>query len=200
MKVTHSEKRRQLQAEIEEKRRDIHRRLAAIQHRFSPRRAANSDSAAAGEEIMGRNERLAKENRNTAGRAGEQIYEAVCDNLFATAMVGVGVAWITSSVLRRLAGNGGGRMHQTKEKLSDTAETVGEKAREAAEHTRKKAESFAEEAESVGERAGEEAREVAEKSKEIVERNPLYVGGALFAIGALIGLAIPQTHSRKRAD
>jgi ElaB/YqjD/DUF883 family membrane-anchored ribosome-binding protein len=99
-------------------------------------------------------------------------------------------------------------VEHARERLSDTAEhtreraqeTIGEvqdRVRETAEQTRERAGELIhegqEQLQEIGERAQHQAQRARSKLAHAIDENPLAVGAAALAVGAVIGLVIPGT-------
>jgi len=84
-----------------------------------------------------------------------------------------------------------------KEKVSDVAGTVRDRAADLGHRTREKASGLTERARSRASETGDRARYQAQRARlgfwQMMEENPLGVGIAALAIGALAGLTIPST-------
>ena len=105
-------------------------------------------------------------------RMGTAVYETVSENLFPVILTGIGAAWLTASIVRSRS-ESASRTRETDYGISDKAKEVTEKAKAGYHRT-------------------------GEKSQEIITNNPLYVAGSLLAVGALIGLAFPETPHEKQ--
>ena len=159
--------------EIQEKYKDAKKKAAATKDRVSKKISATA--ATAKESSREAAEKVVHKSR----RVGTAVYETVSENLFPVILTGIGAAWLTASIVRSRS-ESASRRGETDYGISDKAKEVTEKAREATEK-----------AKAVYHRTGE-------KSKEIITTNPLYVAGALLAVGALIGFAFPETPHEKQ--
>ena len=189
------EKLQRLRVEIREKRRDVDETVVKLKEAVSVERLVVLVFLLLEDAIMEKTRQMAKETGHAAKNAGEKIYDVLSDNLFPTAMAGVGLAWMISSIVSRShqpEPENQSRIRRAGQKISETAETARDTARKAFDRAGEEAEAIARKAEDLRERAGYDVRRVGEKSKMIIEKNPLYTAGVLFTVGVLIGFAVPR--------
>ena len=162
-------KKKKVTEKAEEKYHELKRKASEAGHRYSEKL---SDTAATAKKESMRAARVVADRTRDAGTT---VYETISDNLFPAILTGIGAAWLTASIIRSRSNSG----YQT------WAETeTGSRAREKAKEMTR--------------RAKVESRRGKEKVKQIASGNPLYIAGALTIMGALIGLALPQTGRESR--
>jgi hypothetical protein len=159
---------RQLKAEISETQADLQQTVAAIQDRLSP---ANLKEQAA---TTVRDATLGKVQHMTQGNSSIPY-----------ALIGIGAAWLLAgrSSNRQWNGYEGNDRGWTGSSPSATSSSSTSEWRDAA----------SERAAEVAERARFAAYKARNRWESLLEENPLALGIAALAAGALIGASLPQT-------
>lgn len=138
----------------------------------------------------------------------DNLVRSVANNPIPTILTGIGVAWMALSQNTSHAGgysrnpshNGAGlseKMHRAKDKtqgfedqMSRTAHQTGERARDLADEARHSAHE-------ISARGRQQWEHTSQQAVNFFEENPLAIGAAAIAIGALIGAALPLTSREK---
>lgn len=101
------------------------------------------------------------------------------------------------SATGRIGERAGDIAGQTQEKASEVAGRVGERASEMASDVQEKAGEIAEGARERAEQFSGQVQQTAHKAKSslanLMDENPMLVGAAAVALGALVGMSLPQT-------
>ena len=150
-------------------------------------------AAAAKEQVSEKMSQTAAKGKKAAGEAlhsvreaGESAYDFVEENIIPIVLISAGAAWLTASLLRSSSGSSPRTRYNTGTyggaSSQDTASGLGEKA---ADMSRR--------AKDAARRAKEQARRTRRKSKRLFTENALLVAGGCAALGALLGLAVPET-------
>ncbi|MFZ0613852.1 MAG: hypothetical protein WAM73_16555 [Desulfobacterales bacterium] len=185
-KVKDASSTRKAGREINEKYQDVKRKAAETKDRFAEKA---SDTAST---VKKESRAMAKEVVHKGRDVGSSVYEALSENLFPAILTGIGVAWLTAGIVR---GRSDSRPKPGiyRDSVSSTKETLSEWSDKAKNFTQDTVSDIGDKAREVTHRAKAGSRRTREKSKEVITSNSLYVAGALFAMGALIGLALPET-------
>lgn len=145
--------------------------------------------------------------KRNGGDFSDNLVKSVANNPIPTILTGVGMAWMAlnqnSSPSESHApgrSNGAGwseKMTQAKDKakgyegqFSDSAHQAGDKAYDMANEARHSAQE-------LGTRGKQQWQRTSQQAVHFFEENPLAIGAAAVAIGALIGAALPLTSREK---
>jgi len=167
---------------------------------------------------IGRVERMVGNMKDTTRGTSSIIVETVKANPIPAALVGIGLAWLfmnkssgTSSqrgYYPQSYSQGYGQYGQPETRFQSqarsAADTVQQKAgqvvdsvTETADHVKEKAGEFANQAqaqvENLSGRVQDEAQRVIHRSQNMIEDNPLMTSALALALGAAVGLLLPET-------
>ena len=190
--------------EIEQTRGEMTGTVQAIGDRLDPANIVQDAKETVREATVGRVEHMTSNALETAGDTGSGILETIRQNPLPAAMAAIGIGllvmnrsngrsayradrsweggWRDADEYRTGYGTGAGMT----ERASETLDQVGQKAGRVASEVRS----------TVGDlpdQVGTTARDVGWNAQRALEDNPLAVGAAAFAIGAAIGMALPET-------
>ena len=190
--------------EIEQTRDEMTGTVQAIGDRLDPANIVQDAKETVREATVGRVEHMTSNALETAGDTGSGILETIRQNPLPAAMAAIGIGllvmnrsngrsayradryweggWRDADEYRTGYGTGPGMT----ERAGETLDQVGQKAGRVASDVRS----------TVGElpdQVGTTARDVGWNAQRVLEDNPLAVGAAAFAIGAAIGMALPET-------
>jgi len=190
--------------EIEQTRDEMTGTVQAIGDRLDPANIVQDAKETVREATVGRVEQMTSNALETAGDTGSGILETIRQNPLPAAMAAIGIGllvmnrsngrsayranrsweggWRDADEYRTRYGTGPGMT----ERAGETLDQVGQKAGRVASEVRS----------TVGElpdQVGTTARDVGWNAQRALEDNPLAVGAAAFAIGAAIGMALPET-------
>ena len=190
--------------EIEQTRGEMTGTVQAIGDRLDPANIVQDAKETVREATVGRVEHMTSNALETAGDTGSGILETIRQNPLPAAMAAIGIGllvmnrsntrsayraersweggWRDADEYRTGYGTGPGMT----ERAGETLDQVGQKAGRVASEVRS----------TVGElpdQVGTTARDVGWNAQRVLEDNPLAVGAAAFAIGAAIGMALPET-------
>jgi ElaB/YqjD/DUF883 family membrane-anchored ribosome-binding protein len=202
------------QAEVEDLENDIAATryemtdtVQTIGERLDPANVVQGAKDTVREATVGRVEAMTSNAMETATDAGSGILDTIRRNPIPTAMAAIGIGWL---LMNRSDGRGSYRPNAAwnnswrgdrygyagypnsggdrglSDRAGATIDQAGRKAGQVAEDVRS----------TVGQlpdQVGSTAREVGWNAERLVEDNPLALGAAAFAIGAAIGMALPET-------
>ena len=191
-------------SEIEDTRDEMTGTVQAIGDRLDPANIVQDAKETVREATVGRVEQMTSNALESAGDTGSGILETIRQNPLPAAMAAIGIGllvmnrsndrnayradryweggWRDAEEYRAGYGTGSGMS----ERAGDTLDQAGQKAGRVASEVRS----------TVGElpdQVGTTARDVGWNAQRVLEDNPLAVGAAAFAIGAAIGMALPET-------
>jgi len=206
------------QAEVEDLENDIAATryemtdtVQTIGERLDPANVVQGAKDTVREATVGRVEQMTSNAMETATDAGSGIVETIRRNPIPTAMAAIGIGWL---LMNRSDGRGSyradagwnswrdsqrygyagypnaGRDRGVTDRAGETFDQVGRKAGQVADDVRSTVGS------TVGQlpdQVGSTAREVGWNAERMIQDNPLALGAAAFAIGAAIGMALPET-------
>ena len=186
--------------------------VQTIGERLDPANVVQGAKDTVREATVGRVEHMTSNVMETASDAGGGIIETIRRNPIPTAMAAIGIGWL---LINRSEGRGSYRSDRSwndswrdterygyasypsssrdrgvTDRAGETIDQVGRKAGEVAADVRSTVGS------TVGQlpdQVGSTAREVGWNAERLVQDNPLAVGAAAFAVGAAIGMALPET-------
>lgn len=190
--------------EIEQTRDEMTGTVQAIGDRLDPANIVQDAKETVREATVGRVEHMTSNALETAGDTGSGILETIRQNPLPAAMAAIGIGLL---VMNRSTGRGtyradrywegGWRDADEYRSGYGTGSGMTERAGETMDQVSQKAGRVASEVRStVGElpdQVGTTARDVGWNAQRVLEDNPLAVGAAAFAIGAAIGMALPET-------
>lgn len=189
-------------ADIERTRAEMSETVDAIQRKLSPDRLKGQMKDKVREATIGRVKGMTGRAGSRAKGIGSDIVEAVKSNPVPAAMVGVGLGWIMMK--RRSAhgnGNGSGAAYGVGERAEEMSGRARAKAGEVSGAARQKAGQISEQvrgkAEEISGMARERAQQTRGRLQDMLQDNPLALGAAVLALGALVGLIIPETRKEE---
>lgn len=196
----------QIEQEIAQTRAEMSGTLDQIHGKLNPTALKERAVTAVRDATVGRVEHMVHSTTDTVKQTGATLLDTVKRNPVPTAMIGVGAAWL---VLR--SRNGGRRghhaldrdvMYEPDSELGDE-DIGGESGREASQirrvagermrDTRERMHGASERMQRWKQDAQQRGRQLEYRAQGAFEDNPLLVGAAVVAAGALVGLAIPIT-------
>jgi len=164
----------------------------------------SSAQAAFRDAVVGKVEDMVQSTRESVSSAGRALVNTVKENPIPAALVGVGLVWMLTNSLSRSRSKSSGLskvVRQATQAVSEAAQTTGERLGDAATRVKESADEAAEaashEISHLAHAAGETGERVGRRAGEFFTENPLAVGAAVLAAGALVGMAIPITHKEK---
>lgn len=207
------------QAEVEDLENDIAATrdemtdtVQTIGERLDPANIVQDAKDTVREATVGKVEQMTSNAMDTATDAGSGIVETIRRNPIPTAMAAIGIGWL---LMNRSDGRpsyrsyaawndswrdserygyagypSSGRDRGVADRAGETMDQVGRKAGQVADDVRSTVGS------TVGQlpdQVGSTAREVGWNAERLVQDNPLALGAAAFAVGAAIGMALPET-------
>jgi ElaB/YqjD/DUF883 family membrane-anchored ribosome-binding protein len=186
--------------------------VQTIGERLDPANIVQDAKDTVREATVGKVEQMTSNAMDTATDAGSGIVETIRRNPIPTAMAAIGIGWLLMnrsdgrpSYRSRAAWNdswrdserygyagypSSGRDRGVADRAGETMDQVGRKAGQVADDVRSTVGS------TVGQlpdQVGSTAREVGWNAERLVQDNPLALGAAAFAVGAAIGMALPET-------
>jgi ElaB/YqjD/DUF883 family membrane-anchored ribosome-binding protein len=203
------------QAEVEDLENDIAATrdemtdtVQTIGERLDPANIVQDAKDTVREATVGKVEQMTSNAMDTATDAGSGIVETIRRNPIPTAMAAIGIGWLLmnrSDGRQAYRSNAGwndrwrdserygyagypnsGRDRAVTDRAGETIDQVGRKAGQVADDVRS----------TVGQlpdQFGSTARKVGWNAERLVQDNPLALGAAAFAVGAAIGMALPET-------
>lgn len=202
----------EIRADITRTRAEMDETVGAIQERLSPEHIKNEVR----KRTIGRIRRAGQQAGSRAKDFGSTIVDTIRSNPVPAAMVGVGLSWIIMK--QRSRGNGGngsgyameGSVRTTEGEFIAPSEEFGEPYETSAEESRLRSKAkeitgkaqekagqlttkAREKAGRIGSAAQERARQARGYFQGKMETNLLGVGAIMFALGAIVGLSIPES-------
>jgi ElaB/YqjD/DUF883 family membrane-anchored ribosome-binding protein len=201
-----------LESDIAATRDEMTDTVQTIGERLDPANVIQDATETVREATLGRVEHMTSNAMETATDAGSGIIDTMRRNPIPTAMAAIGIGWL---LMNRSDGRGsyrsgagwdgswrdgerygyagypsGGRDRRMTDRAGETIDQVGRKAGQVADDVRSTVGS------TVGQfpdQVGSTAREVGWNAERLVQENPLALGAAAIAVGAAIGMALPET-------
>jgi hypothetical protein len=187
---------RELRSEIAQTRADMSETIDAIQEKLRPGHIAavaadrvRNAATAAARDVAATATEKAEDAMETTRRMADRLVDDGRMNTLAGAMVGIGAAWLLIERWRRSTReqswrreHGWGDDAQAREwARQGVIDESYERASTTARH--------------MGDRAVETAHRVRSGFERLLESNPLMVAAAAVAVGATVGLALPETET-----
>lgn len=202
-----------LETEIAATRYEMTDTVQTIGERLDPANVVQDAKDTVREATVGRVEHMTSNVVETATDAGSGIFETIRRNPIPAAMAAVGIGWLLMNRSDGRQSYGSSRRWDDQwrdserygygytgypndanrgvtDRAGETIDQVGQKAGEVAENVRSTVGS------TVGQlpdQVGSTAREVSWNAERFAQENPLALGAAAFAVGAAIGMALPET-------
>jgi ElaB/YqjD/DUF883 family membrane-anchored ribosome-binding protein len=195
-----------IRSDIEQTRAEMTETIDAIQERFDPqhlkeqakeqvREQAQEAKVMIRDATVGRAERMLSSARESAKGGSSSMLETIKENPIPAALAGIGIGWLLMN--RRSSATGGQIQYQSQ---STTGETVGRAQEQAGQITSQAQERAGQMASQAQERAEQmagqaryQARRAEDRFQQMLQENPLAVGAVALAVGAAVGLAVPET-------
>jgi hypothetical protein len=189
-----------LESEIQATRHEMTGTVQTIGERLDPANVVQGAKDTVREATVGRVEQMTSNAMDTATDAGSGILDTIRKNPIPAAMAAIGIGWL---FMNRSDGRGSYRSYGgwndswrdserygAADRAGETFDQVGRKAGQVAGDVRS----------TVGSTVGQlpdqvssTAREVGWNAERFAQDNPLALGAAAFAVGAAIGMALPET-------
>jgi hypothetical protein len=182
----------EIRAEIEETRAQMSGTIDEIQERLSPRRLMNDATETVREATVGK----VRDVMDNASESAVSIVDRIKENPVPAAMIGLGAWWLFRGGQGRRSsysstpkyGNGGsyqprGSQSSSRYGVADSAEDATNRVSALAERTQETVSEYAERTQNGFDR--------------LLRENPLVLGAVAVAIGAAVGMSIPETQSER---
>jgi ElaB/YqjD/DUF883 family membrane-anchored ribosome-binding protein len=203
----------EIRAEIERTRSEMSETINSIQEKLSPENLKDQAQEMIHDATIGRVEQMTDQATRKVRGFGETVMETIRQNPVPAVMVGIGLSWLVTSSMTNGSSQtrnynyqpsygsnyGSNRMSggQTQGKVKEIASDVQEKAGQLVDDARNQVENLTEEAreraDEMAWRLQEQKRMATDRFTQLLNERPLAVAAAAFAIGATIGLSIPET-------
>ncbi|MCC6347819.1 MAG: DUF3618 domain-containing protein [Nitrospirales bacterium] len=198
-----------IRAGIEQTRADMAETVEAIQEKLSPEHIKEQVRSKFRQTTIGRARDMAYKAGHGTREIGSTIVDTIRQNPVPAALVGIGLSWL---LIRRPGGDGGNGHdravggypsdgetagYETTEEEYRSRKGVEESSAGVRERTRRMKEQARRQMQRVGSRAQERAQQTKGQFNSLLESNPLALGLAALAIGAAIGLSIPETRKER---
>jgi len=181
------------QAEVEDLENDIAATrdemtdtVQTIGERLDPANIVQDAKDTVREATVGKVEQMTSNAMDTATDAGSGIVETIRRNPIPTAMAAIGIGWL---LMNRSDGRPSYRSRAAWNDSWRDSERYGYAGYPSSGRDRVVADRAGETMDQVG----STAREVGWNAERLVQDNPLALGAAAFAVGAAIGMALPET-------
>ena len=191
-----------LRAEIAETRSELSETIDAIQERLGPEHVkAQADALkdqvtdTIREATVGKVEQMVTNVQETATGTGKTTIETIKANPLPAILVAVGIGWLikesrSSAARRSTASPSPSSMSQTADQLQDIG---GELVGRVQTTTSQVATQVQSQVSQVSTQAQQQAQQLARQARQRYQENPLAMGGVAFALGAIVGLLVPET-------
>jgi Protein of unknown function (DUF3618) len=194
--------------DIEQTREEMTGTVQAIGQRLDPANIVQDAKETVREATVGRVEQMTSSAMETASDTGSGILETIRRNPLPAAIAAIGIGWLLmnrsdgrSSYRPDRYGDAGWRAADRYRSGSYGGPAVTERAGETLEQVGRQAGRVAEDVRStvgstVGQlpdQVGSTARDVGWNAQRLAEENPLALGAVAFAVGAAVGMALPET-------
>ena len=182
---------------IEETRAELSETIDAIQERLSPEHLKEQATSAVREATVGKAEAAVSNATETARGAGARMLETIKQNPLPAALAGIGIGWLvmksrSGSSGSQSSGQSSGQMQQK------VGETVGEVQERTGQMVSGAQERTGQMVSGAQERVGQVAQQTQGQAQRLLQENPLAVGGIALALGAAVGLALPETQQEQQ--
>jgi ElaB/YqjD/DUF883 family membrane-anchored ribosome-binding protein len=198
-----------LRAEIAETRSELSETIDAIQERLSPEHLkaqadALKDQATdtIREATVGKAEQMVTNVQETVKGTRKTTVETIKANPLPAALVGVGIGWLikesrSSAARRSTSFPSPSGVSQTADQLQDIGgELVGRVQTTTSQMTNQvqsQASQVQRQMSQVSTQAQQQAQQLARQARQRYQENPLAMGGVALALGAIVGLLVPET-------
>ena len=182
----------EIRSDIEQTRTELSETIDAIQERLSPEHLKEQATSAVREATVGKAEQAVSSATETARGTGARMLETIKQNPLPAALAGIGIGWL---VMKSRSGASGGQASgqaagQLPQKVGETVSQAQERAGQMAGQVQERA---GEMVSSAQETAGQVASQTQGQVQRLLQESPLAVGGVALALGAAVGLALPET-------
>ena len=167
----------ELRQEIQQIRDEMNHTIEAIQERVSPQHLMEQAREAVQEMTHGAAADVAKNARDTAATAGSAAWNTVREHPIPVALAGLGLGWLLTH--RPQIQQTGRQVSEVREQIAGPMGAVVSHAQETTQQ--------------IGSQAAIQVNRAGGALQQAVYDNALAVGAAALAIGAVVGLAVPQT-------
>jgi ElaB/YqjD/DUF883 family membrane-anchored ribosome-binding protein len=199
----------EIRAEIERTRSEMSNTINSIQEKLSPENLKDQAQEIVRDATIGRVEQMTDQATQKVRSAGDTIMETIRQNPIPAVMVGIGLSWLVTASMtngsRQTYNNYQSRYgtnqtygRQTQSKVQEIAGDVQDKAGQLVDDARNQVQNLSEEAreraDEMAMRLQEQKEMAADRFTQILNDRPLAVAAAAFAVGAAIGLSLPETY------
>lgn len=185
-----------LETDIEATRDEMTDTVQTIGERLDPANIVQGAKDTVREATVGRVEQMTSNVMDTAADTSGGVIETIRRNPLPAAMAAVGIGWL---LMNRSDSRGSNRPDGSYASYRHESEREGltHRAGETLDDVGRKASRMAGEVSStvgqVPDQVGSTAREVSWNAGRMAQDNPLALGAVAFAVGAAIGMALPET-------
>lgn len=203
----------EIRAEIERTRSEMSDTINSIQEKFSPENLKDQAQEMVRDATIGKVEQMTDQATRKVKGLGESVMETIRQNPVPAVMAGIGLSWLVTASMTNGSSQtsynhyqshngsnyGASRMGngQTQGKVQEIASDVQDKAGQLVDDARNQVQNLTEEAREKADemawRLQEQKRMAADRFSQLLNERPLAVAAAAFAIGAAIGLSLPET-------
>lgn len=184
---------------------DIEREIDRDRSHFSETLSALENKLSPGQLV---DQALSYAKRN-GGDFSDNLVKSVANNPIPTILTGIGVAWMALNQTSSHSGdcepnrsNGAGlsdKMSQAKNKAKGYEGQISDSAHQASDKAQDMANKARHSAQEIGARSKQQWQRTSQQAVSFFEENPLAIGAAAVAIGALIGTSVPLTSREKQS-
>jgi ribosome recycling factor len=171
----------ELRQEIQQIRDEMNHTIEAIQERVSPQHLMEQAREAVQEVTHGAAADVAKNARDTAATAGSAAWNTVREHPIPVALAGLGLGWLLTHR---------SQVQQTGRQISEAREQITGPMGAAATQVQESAQQIGSQ---IGSQAASQVNRASGALQQALHDNPLAIGAAALAVGAVVGLAVPQT-------
>jgi ElaB/YqjD/DUF883 family membrane-anchored ribosome-binding protein len=185
-----------IEAEIEQTRAEMSETIDAIQERLSPQQLKEQAKDAVYEATVGRAQQTAK-------GAGSSMWQTIKQHPLPAAIAGMSLGYL---FMKGASGSSSKQQHartyyepsyQTDSSSQSTTGQMKEQAGQMASQARDTAEQYGQQARDTAQQYSQQAQQQAAEAtdwfQQQLRQNPLSVGAVAVALGAAVGLAVPET-------
>lgn len=213
---------KEIEARIEQTRAEMSETIDAIQERLDPERLRQQVTESVREATVGRTKQMANEATRSARGFTSNMMETIRQNPLPAALAGIGIGWLvmkgSSDTQRRemryyqTRGQAGEMASEARARAGRMADQAQHQAEELTGEVRHRAMQMADQAQHEVEELASEARHRAtqmadqaqyqaerttDRLQQMMQDNPLAVGALALAVGAAVGLVVPETQQER---
>lgn len=167
----------EIRQEIQQIRNEMDHTLEAIQERISPQHLMDQAREAVREVTHGAAADAAQNARDAAANAGSAALNVIREHPIPVAAAGLGVSWLLTHRPNPA---------QARQNVTEARDQIGGAVGDAVSRAQ-------DAAQQVGSQAATGANRAGDRLQQAIHDNPLAVGAAALALGAVVALAVPQT-------